>query len=464
MTSPQFEHAVSISELIENSITHMEVKWRLYQSIYYLPDTDVFDKTLETLRSYKNELYGSQWVADWIDRQITGGTSLAEIDPTLFCGLYDLRDRLYYKIEHFSDVINALNYGFLNRLLGAVATEPTLGMEIASRQFGGIQLVYNATEALMKDYVESVKGLGYNGIVVFGFRNRAVTYPPLVVHPSYAEHDLEYLMILAHEAYHVARVEISGETADELSKIEGYLQKQLMDIAPLYLPETILDKNAPDEWIAKQLADDIMADIYATIVAGEAYPKISCEYYLPILSDTMVQPVQPYSSFVIGSLKIRVAVTTLEKLNWKGDGIGGVIASVKKRVQHWETLSENIALKQPDKDKSKTLEFSDIKKRLDSVCYAIDKEDIPAKMSELIEQPYYPKDEDKREELQRRLREVKGVLEGEPTPADMAEIWKDGVRPRHLISLLSQEKRINRNAVLIAMGYHKNILDRFRHP
>lgn len=466
MNSPQFEHAISISELIENSIKHMEVKWRLYQSMYYLPDTDVFDKTLKTLRCYKNELYGSQLMADWIDQQITGGTSLAEIDPTVFYGrvhndgLYDLRDGLYYKIEHFSDVINALNYGFLNRLLGAVATEPTLGMEVASRQFGGIQLVYNATEALMKDYVKSVKGLEYNGIVVFGFRNRAVTYPPLVVHPSYAEHDLEYLLILAHEAYHVARIEISGETADKLSEIEEYLQERLMDIAPLYLPETILDKDAPNEWIAQQLADDLMADMYATIVAGEAYPKISCEYYLPILLDTMVQPEYPYSSFVIGSLKIRVAVTALEGLNWEGDRIKEVIASVKKRVRHWEFLSENIALKL-GKDKLKTSGLSDIKKKLDSICDAIEKEDIPEKMNELIEQPYYPKDENKRKELHRRLGEVKDLLEGEPTPADMAEIWKDGVRPRHLISLLAQEKGINRNAVLIAMGYHKNILDRF---
>ncbi|PXF56723.1 MAG: hypothetical protein C4B59_16485 [Candidatus Methanogaster sp.] len=398
---------------------------------------------------------------------------------------------MYYKTEYFSDVINALNYGFLNRLLGAVASEPTLGMEIASRQFGGIQLVYNATEALMKDYVDNIKYVTYNGIVVFGFRNRALTYPRLVVHPSYAEHDLEYLLTLAHEAYHIAWIEILGETEKRLYAtekrlyatekrlyatekrlyatekrlyaIQKRLQGELKEIATLYLPDAINYKNAPVELIAEILAHELMADMYATMVAGEAYPKILCEYYLPISLDTMTQKPHPsYSSFAIGSLKIRVAVAALEMMNWEGDHIKEVITSVNKKVRHWESLSWNVASKQLGKDEMETLGLADIKKKLDSVCCAIENKGILSDMSELIEQPYYPKDNDEREVLQRKLEKVKDILMGEPTPADMAEIWKDGVRPRHLISLLAQEKGINRNAVLIAMGYHKNILDRFR--
>lgn len=465
MTSPQFEHALTISDLIKDSITHMEVKWRLYHSMGYLPDTDVFDKMLERLYNYTGKMSFSKPVADGVARPITPNGYPTSIDPApeFFDALHNIRDLLYYNIECFSDVINALNYGFLNRLLGAVASEPTLGMEIASRQFGGIQLVYNATEALMKDYVDNIKYIKYNGIVVFGFRNRAITYPPLVVHPSYAEHDLEYLLILAHEAYHVAWSEISGETEEKLSAIQKRLQGELKEIATLYLPETINDKNAPDELIAEMLADDLMADIYATMVAGAAYPMISCEYYLPISLDTMTRKSHPaYSSFVIGSLKIRVAVAALEMMNWEGDYTKEVISSVKEKVEHWESLSEAIASKQLGNDKLETLGLADVKKKLDSICRAIEKKDIISNMSELIEQPYYPKDNDERKVLQRKLEEVKNILMGEPTPADMAEIWKDGVRPRHLISLLAQEKGINRNAVLIAMGYHENILDRFR--
>jgi hypothetical protein len=314
----------------------------------------------------------------------------------------------------------------------------------------------------MKDYVENIGAVEYKGIVVFGFKNRAVTYPPLVVHPSYAEHDLEYLMILAHEAYHVATQSgISDEIAKKLGEIQEYLQGKLKGIASLYLPETIKDRNVPDELIAEVLADDLMADIYATIVAGEAYPKISCDYYLPISLDTTAGK-HPYSSFVIGSLKIRVAVIALDAMDWEGDAVKETIDSVNAKIKHWENLSKDIALEQIGEEGVDKLKLMDIEDKLDSVCNAIKDENIPAQMMELIKRPYYPKDKVERKELQKKLGEVKDALMGEPAPEEMTEIWENDVlTPRHLISLLVQEDTINRNAVLIAMGYHKNILDRF---
>ena len=466
MNIPQFEHAIAITKLLKSSITHMDFKWQLYHSMNYLPATDVFDSVLERLHKCHQQIISAEIVADKKIQSTTDNKIISSrnphLDSKLFGNLHRLRGFLYYDIENISDIVNALNYGFLNRLVGVVASEPTLGMEIASRQFGGIQLVYNATESLMKDYVENFENIEYKGIVVFGFKNRAVTYPPLVIHPSYSEHDLEYLMILAHEAYHLATQSgISDEIAEKLREIQEFLQEEVKEIAPLYLPETIKDRNVPDELIAELLADDLMADIYATIVAGEAYPRILCDYYLPILLDTTAQP--PYSSFVIGSLKIRVAVTALKMLDWEGDAIKKMINSVNPKIEYWENLSKDIALEQLGEDGLNKLGLMDIEDKINSICSAIERDNIPKKMIDLIERPYYPKNNGNRKNFQKKFGEVKDILMGEPVPEDLVKIWENDVlTPRHLISLLAQEKDINRNAILIAMGYHKNILNRFK--
>lgn len=534
MSIQQFEHAREILELLENDMRHMDIKWQLYQSIGYLPETNVFKEMLEKIDRCQIRITGAESIITEMIQTVANNkaTKLSGInDPVNIAEIPSLRDTLYYDPENISDILNALNYAFLNRLVGVAASEPTMGTEIASRQFGGIQLIYNATESLMKDYVESIENMylfsinaeveeenlnsgtiseelrdmfgskgillpkspdvskeknkqgnwvitdsrkrwiirkedeklkicetiHYKGIVVFGFRNRAITYPPLIVHPSYAEHDLEYLIILAHEAYHLARRIVPMETADKLDGIERKIQEILMgeSLSSLYLPDAIKDKNTPSESTAKILADDIMADMYATIVAGEAYPMILGRYYLPILLDTMTQPA--YSSFVIGSLKIRVAIATLDAMKWKGDAIRKIINDAKDMIEQWEDLSMAIAPKQSGNIY--------VKAKVVSISQKIKSKKIPEDMIKLIPRAYYPEEEDMRNELQDKLELVKNILIGEPTPTDMAKIWEDGIlTPRHLISLLAQNvKDINRNAVLIAMGYHKNILDRFGH-
>ena len=134
--------------------------------------------------------------------------------------LATLRNTLFYNIEKISDIMNALNYGFLNRLVGIVASDPVLGMEVASRQYGGLQLIHNAAESLMKDYVESYGDNEYNGIVVFGYKNRASTLDELIVHfPSFAEHDLEYLVVLAHESFHLTTYNLISDDVPPTSTI-----------------------------------------------------------------------------------------------------------------------------------------------------------------------------------------------------------------------------------------------------
>lgn len=521
-----FKHAILTLGLLENHIKHMNIKWQLYNSIGYLPATNAFEIMVENIEMCKTQIRSAE----------------TYIKTNKFESLTDLatlRETLYYNIENISDIMNAFNYGFLNRLTGLVASDPIVGMEVASKQFGGVQLIHNATESLMKDYVECQENylfninlnykddlnkqivskqlkdkfarfeiplsenakisnkdeapdgwminderktynickdddeemkvyehIEYRGIVVFGFKNRAITYPQLIVHfPSYAEHDLEYLIILAHEAYHLNHSGTSGISAFKLKEIQNNIEKILRkeSLTSLYLPETLKDKNTPNEVIAEVLADDIMADIYATIVAGEAYPKILGKYYLPIMLDTKGSTNPAYSSLVIGSLKMRIAALALEMMNWESPVIEKIKQDTREKIKYWESLSKRIALTKLDQNELCEIGLLNIENKLDSICEHIKKENAPGKMLELIKRPYHPKKIDERRQFETKLEEVRDILIEEPEPKDIARIWeKDLITPRNLISLLAlNSKIINRNALLIAIGYHKNILERF---
>jgi hypothetical protein len=197
--------------------------------------------------------------------------------------------------------------------------------------------------------VEVFERADYKGIVVFGFKNRAKTTPRIIVHfPSYAEHDLEYLIILAHEAYHLTFSETLRKSAFELKSMQNNIKIGLQrnnSLVSLYIPETLKDKNTPEAIIAEELADEIMADIYATIVAGEAYPMVLGKYYLPVMLDTKGSANPPYSSFVIGSLKMRISLLTLVMMKWKSPLIKEIIQYTEEKIKYWESISKRIAFK-----------------------------------------------------------------------------------------------------------------------
>lgn len=136
-----FEHAILTLDLLENHIKHMKRKWKLYNSIGYLPKTNVFDAMLNEIFMCRCQVRTSEtFILTNKFKNLAHGATL--------------RESLYYNIENISDIMNAINYGFLNRLTGMVAPDPIVGMEVASKQFGGVQLVHNATESIMKDYID----------------------------------------------------------------------------------------------------------------------------------------------------------------------------------------------------------------------------------------------------------------------------------------------------------------------
>ncbi|PXF62030.1 MAG: hypothetical protein C4B59_02075 [Candidatus Methanogaster sp.] len=111
MTSPQFEHALTISDLIKDSITHMKVKWQLYQSMGYLPYTDVFDMMLGELDRYSGNVVYPKLVDDGEARPITHNIAPTSIglDPESFRAFHNMRYLLYYMTFGYLDFAANLN-------------------------------------------------------------------------------------------------------------------------------------------------------------------------------------------------------------------------------------------------------------------------------------------------------------------------------------------------------------------
>lgn len=479
MPSSQFNRVIETVNQLESSIVHMNNKWNLLYLQGFLPKTDVFDDLILDVNKLKLDLEDNKaiyqkifdhkfpklWLktgekVDYKTKALLFENNLTKIQidnlkKTNIIHKVDsinsIKNNLYYRVESISDMLNALNYSFINRVSGIFSPEIAFAKDVATKKFGGIQLIYNAAETLMKDYVQTfsedylfswdeipeqdnlrlmyflkqkyniswdenarVEKIGdsntiaiytcgkkisltfdentykinveidgtridelivreekgklniyfddikYNGLVVFGFRNRAIAYPrSIVLFPSYSEHDLEFLTILAHESFHLVISNIKskgvGLENEKMFKIQSKLEYQIKQLACIYLPED-MNKNTPEKIIIESLAHELQADIYATIIAGESYPLMLYNYYLPILFDieSGSSPDLDYSTFTLGSLKLRVSLATLKKIykmhDWDIEKIDfkankqniNTIDDLYRQINNWENLSINL--------------------------------------------------------------------------------------------------------------------------
>ncbi|VVB96016.1 Uncharacterised protein [uncultured archaeon] len=537
MPSPQFNHVIETVNQLESSIDHMKNKWNLFYLQGYLPETDVFDKMDKKVQALKDDLYQNKtnylkifnkeipqykltikknqdgsntYLLGELDSSLKelllkGNLTrdqigkLKETDIMLKMGtLNNIKDNLYYRVEAISDMLNALNYGFTSRVSGIFSPETTFAKDIATKKFGGIQLVYDATEALMKDYVQSFVNEKYNGLVVFGFRNRAVSYPTsIVVFPAYSEHDLEFLTILAHESFHFIHSSVESkietkknhhfplyEHEKKLLNIKHELKQILRWLAEIYSPEDYIDKKIHWKIVTEALAHEFMADIYATFIAGESYPLMLYNYFLPIILNVESGHISKYdySSFTAGSLKLRISLLTLEKLyDSHGYDINQLKFSIRKKnikniddlyreIKEWEDLSINLTrLQKGDDDTVMHIMKNDdrikisITEEIESICDQIEHTNIIDNMGMLIKRPFYP-DNITFEEFDKKILDVYRIFKENPTHKEIFDIWNDDAwfRPKHLISILAKYPSINRNAILMSLAYHKNTTSRFR--
>lgn len=404
---------------------------------------------------------------------------LLEIKSEYIHKISNIKKNTYIEVEKISDFINALDFNIRKRLIGFDTTE--IGTELDTRSFGNIQIIYDSAETLMFDYTKSIKGINekYNGQIVFGFRNRAVCYPnfDVVVIPSYTEFQLQYLSILAHESYHFVENSINKETKNELNKIKFKMFDILEPISQIWYDQSI-DINV-NSIKTERLADEILADIFAICIGGDAYYYTLNKFCIPILFDLNIMETDVHlskylnSGFSISSLRSRICNSaynyTCGKYNKQYD-----YDKDKTLIEKWETLSCNInrhfILKDSKYSKSNILNdinfYSEYIKNIEK---EISEKKIYSSMLDLITDKYFS--EDDAEIIAHNLYDIEdseslvNLFSGTPSVHQLNQIWDDytWLKPRHILSMyVLYDEEINRNALLFSLGNHSYIKNRYQ--
>jgi hypothetical protein len=444
-----FEHALNILDQLKINAQYLRIKWDLYQNLGLLPITYVPENIIKDIEDCKDHV---RWINDSYERLSSGREEIYQMRYELFD---DLKDYIYVWPELLTDQLNALSYEFRDRLVGITASEPIYGTEIAVRKFGGLQILRNAAETLIADYVSSIEDIEYKGLVVFGFRNRALTYPKtsLVILPSYTEHDLEYLIILAHEAYHIVNEKLSDKKKQEFNRIKKNLASSLKGLTDHFILEDLPEKYAQMP-TADMLADEIMGDVYAICVAGCTFFKVASEYYLPISMIARTYYEETYPSYTIGAIRLRLAFETCKKLYPKEETI---YKNYETNIEYWDNLMKSIV---ENRVENNPISFDVIRRLHDNIIK--DFQGIPNQMCECIDKKFYPNISDS---FKKEHKNIKSELEDQPEASDFANVWKryNTISPRHLVALYVQsKKRINPNALLLALANHELIINRFK--
>ncbi|ODS37618.1 hypothetical protein BEH94_10360 [Candidatus Altiarchaeales archaeon WOR_SM1_SCG] len=439
--------------------------------------------------------------------------SKEEDDANYIGGLTSIHAHIYTGVKICYDMINATEHIFRNRLVGVFSSDVIYGRENSVRKFGGLQLMYNASESLLKDYTKSINwqktkvkstdfeeilGNDYTGLVGFGFRNRALTYsiPQLIILPHYALRKVNYFPILAHEAFHILDAfnfkRLTKRKEERNIVIKGEIQNLLENsiLVKVYGSEENPDRNTPKNVRAHELAKEIMADIFAVCVAGDAYAITMSKYYLPLLVDMECgdRLDKTYAEFRIGSLRLRIILSATEHIWGKvlSEPEKEAIKRIREDINRWENLSLNIPrlvfeekkLKKYKLLKNNKKEKWDIQDKIEKLEKDIKNMTISIKKQErlqiydyffhrVINTPYlYISDGKILKEQKDSIKEAKDVLTSSPDPLEVSKLFDKNeypyLMPRHIISLfVKDDKKINVNSVLMYLAHHKNILDRF---
>jgi len=535
MVTRQTKNAKNILYLLEDNIDHLKSKWKVYYDQGFLFKTSSFELTTEYINNlvkkieemdntigyifsekyvqtiennikelqddpiinskYENlgHISNDEMNHEYDDdkhkyqREILFGNpkniddefyqKLLTIDDKNWINLFkigNIINNTYLEIENISDLINALDLNFSKRLVGIDTTE--IGTELDTRSFGNIQMIYNSAETLMFDYATSIKSVEkYDGQIVFGFRNRAISYPifKVVVIPSYAEFYLEYLSILAHEAFHIVeKSRLIESVHEEIIQMKEKINDIVEPFAHNWNDQDIY-YNVSEATVEK-LTGDVLADIYAICVGGDAYYSTMEKFYVPLLYDLNVHersnvptPDYLHSSFSISSLRSRICNLTYsniygnhEKTNLCND-----------KIENWEILSSNInryyILKNGGNEELLS-EINTMNQEIRNVGRKIEKSNIVHKMQNLID--YKHTDKEYIDLINQNIYGIHeegtviNLLSGSPTIVQLKKMWVENewLKPRHILSMFAENKKyINRNAVLFLLANHDNIKRRY---
>ena len=571
---PQLKNTNCVIKHLAGWVEHLEKKWDMYYKDGYLPETDIFKRIINHLTCYKGEIdkkigfiekikfprmslisNDSQEKTldnDYVDLQtgnigghhkfnlkeirdfFTGSEQQTEFYKefynsknsnirNLFIHKFsNIQDTLFKKINSISEVLGILDFEFLNLLTGINAAE-VIGTRVAARRSGGVQMIYNAAECLMYDYIQSLDGITdellegnnikkvglYKGLVTFGQKERQTCYEKFIFTsvPIYVEKNYDYLPILAHEASHIIQYIIcnksewrwrefdikKGETYKQhqkyLEKIRDIFKQSLSPLEEFHSCEGI-NRKAPDSIFYDALITELIADVMATIIAGRSYIYTLVVNYVPICLDSS-NGKPPYINFSLASLKMHVCISVGKSLGYwqpNNENFKQIERQIKFIEKQSEVIAKALLFNKESEDNIETKKENEKYNKIVNEFFNISKFDnIKAKLSnkeegsildlmkKIIKTPFnrdfdLNKDGD-REEYNSILKKTKETFENTVKLEDTSAIWKTKfgehkILPRHLISILTEpsipQNKVNEDAILLSLNYHPFIMKRYR--
>jgi len=341
----------------------------------------------------------------------------------------------------------------------------------------------------------------YKGLVLFAYVSQTASATcGMCFFPNFAEVQYDYLAVLAHEAGHLVQSDPSmahfrrGKVVSALDRTCRY--PYLFGQVAVQPTDKFLCKNS----LLRRVAGELLADLYATCVAGVAYPRVLCKYHLPLLVDTVdCSPdngqgpqaallEEVYVSLVVSSLKAKTSLMAIHKLDYDSNPeTRDEVRRLNEYVSNCETLSMKIAEAATNNEhptnplfqaavggnqRDLTQTLVDLQKNVEEMAEAVS-DLAPELRDEYVAVPYYgrsrPDVELAIQEARRRFceREIDLVH-------DIIGIWQNeqininkSLLPRHLVALLGEKPPkgklpVSRHAILLALAHHPSILARYR--
>jgi len=513
---PFYTNAGMVGHLTRR-VKDLEALWYLLRDGGYLPATAAIarlegdlDRLAEHLRWHEEALPA------YYDQARPMPTDLPSLLPCLH-----LRQSLYFQIAEFADTLSVLSQHAVARLGSLSACDAAMGSTHSIHRFSGTQAIHDAAEAVMHDYVTSAhvggKDLRYDGLVLFAYLSKtASTVQGISFFPVSAETRYDYFALLAHEAGHIAQARRSiarfrtEELLDALTRVSCF-HYLLADVAVVPTDKFICAKSA-----LRRLAGELLSDVYATTVAGMAYPRTLLRYFLPLVNDTVnTSPIKAaaqqddiHLAFLVSSLKARTALLTAVNLGYavpedpeleqmwqhikRGErlSIETAVAALNNQVPA-ETLYEHAArLGGVQWDQSCGLRglLGAVRLNVEQVAEAVAAL-APEFASRFVGRGFYgpvPSCATRvAEEARRQRAQVEAAMDrardafcqnGIDFVDHVVGLWynrnldpEELLRPRHLVALLGQEHlrrndeahRMSRFAALMALANHESIVGRY---
>ncbi|MEM2112493.1 MAG: hypothetical protein QXX08_11560, partial [Candidatus Bathyarchaeia archaeon] len=278
------EYASSLERL-----TNLREQWEKKAQDGLLPkvyETGIFD-FISKLMDYKpklregwqtafeNEQYGFiQRLGAYFDKESLENEDKYQTSIRNFENIIDLTDTL----ERIHELLAITERSYWQRLEGYEVPAADTFPSATISEAGAIQRIYDAADFLCWDYRDKIKhhyGEHWRGLAVFGLFHEFRLVGNFICIPNYSKlQNLRMWIYTAHEVSHQAINDLSDDP--EFESIKSDLIMIIKEHAP------ILSKYYAS---ATHIVTELIADVFATLIAGEEYPITLAELkYYPTIT------------------------------------------------------------------------------------------------------------------------------------------------------------------------------------